>query len=595
MGLLKNVQSDRLKVMQDRLRAVGNMASEYVSLDKVRDLAGSFLNDAPFVLDEFMTEKVKAMRLADALGYAMDLALFAPSLFGQTAIDRARRGRKYRLREDIEAAGLLSSSVFRLVELVEDIGDGLFHARDLASDEALTIFDQKMSLREARRWVLRSCRFEGVVIAIGPVTPLSEGMLDAARPFIVPGRGLKNPLRCAEMLYRYFLCHYDPLDGMDADALKEAAFPFCAKDGRIHAIAARWALQERLLEPTAAEKKSLRQESYASPVLDALCGLGAAHNLKMSRHAAAYERVLLIQLETIHRRSSLGIRAGHEALDSLAATISKHIASGDIPHDAAGLFADLCRKAKLAVSSRSTDNSSRDELERVLGLIQALRSKTVDQGCTEEEALAAAEKVAELLDRYGLSLSEVDFKEQRCSGEGVETGRRRHGPLDVCVVTIAAFCDCRTWYEMTPSGTLRHIFFGMPADVAGARCLYEKVEEAFETETRAFKRSALYNDHHTSQRRTASRSFQVGLGHGICAKLDKLKADRLAASMKTTGRDLVPIKRAFIEDELSELGLTLSAKAFHGNKVLAKAYNTGRITGENLWWDEKIGVVAKAV
>ena len=49
-----------------------------------------------------------------------------------------------------------------------------------------------------------------------------------------------------------------------------------------------------------------------------------------------------------------------------------------------------------------------------------------------------------------------------------------------------------------------------------------------------------------------------------------------------------PIKHDLIEDELSELGLNLTAKSVRGNKVLAKAYNTGRITGENLEWDKKI-------
>ena len=583
-----NVNIDRLKTVQGRLGTVGKMATEHVSPDKVRDMAGSFLKEAALFPDAFMTEQVAAMQMTDALDCAVDLGLFTPSLSGQTAIDRARRSGKYKTADDIEAAGLLASAVFRLIELSEDVGGGLFRARDLACDEALTIFDPKMSLREGRRWALRGCLFEGVVIAVGPVTPLSESMLEAVRPFIVPGRGLKNPLRCAETLYRHFLRHSDPFDGIKAEALKEAAFPFDAEDGVIHAIAAKWAAHERLPEPTTEETKSLRRESYPPPVFEALCGLDAAHKLKMPHHAAAYERVLLIQLETIHRRSSLGIRAGYESLDGLTASINADIAFGAIPHEAADLFADLCRKAKLAASSRNADNANRDELERVLGRIQALRSKTVDQGCTEEEALAAAAKVAELLDRYGFSLSEIDLKEQRCSGEGVETDRRRHGPIDECAGTVAAFCDCRTWYEMTPAGTLRHIFFGLPADVAGARCLYEKVEEAFETETRAFKRSELYDDHHTSQRRSATTSFQAGLGHGICAKLDKLKVDRTTASLKTTGRDLVPIKHDLIEDELSELGLNLTAKSVRGNKVLAKAYNTGRITGENLEWDKKI-------
>ena len=51
------------------------------------------------------------------------------------------------------------------------------------------------------------------------------------------------------------------------------------------------------------------------------------------------------------------------------------------------------------------------------------------------------------------------------------------------------FLDRRTWYEMTPQGHIPHIFSGLPAGVPGARYLYEKIEEAFETETAAFEDS----------------------------------------------------------------------------------------------------------
>src|SRR3984893_2613560 len=63
------------------------------------------------------------------------------------------------------------------------------------------------------------------------------------------------------------------------------------------------------------------------------------------------------------------------------------------------------------------------DLARVIQRIQALRAKTVDQGCTEQEALASANKVAELLDRYGLSLSEIELRRQVCEGIGIDTER----------------------------------------------------------------------------------------------------------------------------------------------------------------------------
>ncbi|MEI6357527.1 MAG: DUF2786 domain-containing protein, partial [Verrucomicrobiota bacterium] len=100
------------------------------------------------------------------------------------------------------------------------------------------------------------------------------------------------------------------------------------------------------------------------------------------------------------------------------------------PPEARALFRQLKSRAVPAEDA---------ELDRLRGRIRALRAKTVEQGCTEEEALAAAEKVADLLDRYGLSLSELELRHQPCEGFGIDTGRKRSGPLDTIVPAIAEF------------------------------------------------------------------------------------------------------------------------------------------------------------
>ncbi len=90
--------------------------------------------------------------------------------------------------------------------------------------------------------------------------------------------------------------------------------------------------------------------------------------------------------------------------------------------------------------------------------------------------------MAELLDRYGLSLNELDLRRQSCEGVGIETGRKRRGPIDDCMTTIARFFDCRVWAETTAGGTLRYIFFGLPADVQAAVYLHDLIVLAFETD-----------------------------------------------------------------------------------------------------------------
>jgi Protein of unknown function (DUF2786) len=64
-------------------------------------------------------------------------------------------------------------------------------------------------------------------------------------------------------------------------------------------------------------------------------------------------------------------------------------------------------------------------LDRLKTRIQGLRSKTMDNGCTQAEALLAAAKVAELLDRYNLSLTDVEIRDAECEQREYETYRKK--------------------------------------------------------------------------------------------------------------------------------------------------------------------------
>src|SRR5947208_16015947 len=90
-------------------------------------------------------------------------------------------------------------------------------------------------------------------------------------------------------------------------------------------------------------------------------------------------------------------------------------------------------------------NASMDEhpnlaaLDKLKTRIQALRAKTIDNGCTEAEVLSAAAKVAQLLDRYDLSLTDVEIREAPCERLEYETRPKKRIPLDDCKSTVANF------------------------------------------------------------------------------------------------------------------------------------------------------------
>ena len=83
------------------------------------------------------------------------------------------------------------------------------------------------------------------------------------------------------------------------------------------------------------------------------------------------------------------------------------------------------------------------DLDKLKSRLQALRANTVAHGCTEEEALSAAAKVAELLDRHDMSLSDLEIREEPCEQSVIETGKKQRQPISACIPAIADYCDCK--------------------------------------------------------------------------------------------------------------------------------------------------------
>ena len=101
------------------------------------------------------------------------------------------------------------------------------------------------------------------------------------------------------------------------------------------------------------------------------------------------------------------------------------------------------------------------ERSRVKARIRALAEKTTSNGCTEAEALSAAEMVGRLLERYALTMEQVDLRKTPCVQLEVFAGRQRRRPIDGCVVAVPASAIARSglivasWVSATCSLALR--------------------------------------------------------------------------------------------------------------------------------------------
>jgi hypothetical protein len=528
-----------------------------------------------------------ALPAMEALALAGALTLFSPSLLGVAPIERFIRQSRANADDFTRGAlDALAQASFHLIRLKARRGPQKLGVEDLASGESLSLIDGDIpdSAVSACVAVWLAPLPSGDFAALGPLTPLDGGALVEGLSHVRPGKGMNNPRRCAAAVYRHVVRH----GGLRVEGLND--FPGDSRDEHANAEAqSECDALDRLAQAvrTAAEGEALSAETFAEArrlaapphLILALSRSIVARRKGHPDFAEAFSRIGFIMMETLDLRARVGSGGDGLSLDSLAAAIDRAIADRRLLEDARALF-DALRRRLVASSKRSSgaESAGDAELMRVLQRIQALRAKTVEQGCTEQEALASARKVAELLDRYGLSLSEVEMRDQTCLGFGIDTGRQRRAPIDDCMPIIALFCDCKVWTEVGAGDTIRFVFFGLPADVEAAHYLHDLIVATFATETDRFK--AQDATIASSQRRVTIRSFQIGLAHGIRDKLAGMKAERDAANRRLTGRDLVPLKASVVDEELEKLGLSFHAKAQNRKrKVAPDAYNAGRAAG----------------
>jgi len=512
---------------------------------------------------------------------ASDLALFMPSASGTTAIDRLTRHRKPADRHETAAMDALQHAKLRVMRVDERESRFDVRLHDLVSGENLRVADERISIRTKGLTVFgRTAPLAGGFFAlVGPITALDEATCALALGFRRPdGTGIGNPQRCAEAVYRHLVRHGGPvtsgLNRLSDDGQEDDGTPFDPDDSEIDGIAHRWARLDQNAALPAADVQRVREATSVDAVLDALASSVIARQSRLIRLADAYAEAVAIQIETIRLREANGISS--LSLAAVSGALSHAIVRHGMPTATRALFEELQRRGRPATSDRATDV----DLERLIQRIQALRAKTVEQGCTEQEALAAAEKVAELLDRYGLSLSTIELRRQVCQGVGIDTGRRRLGPIDDCVPAIAAFFDCRAWSERAASAPIRHIFFGLRADVEAAHYLYDLIERAFATETSRFARGEFYAELDSGERRSATNSFQIGLGRGIVSKLHSLRQERESTLQGSSGRQLIPIKSSVIDDEIARLGLHFRAGGRASKRyVMTDAFEAGKTAG----------------
>lgn len=202
--------------------------------------------------------------------------------------------------------------------------------------------------------------------------------------------------------------------------------------------------------------------------------------------------------------------------------------------------------------------SQSDELMKVKDRIRLLTERTVSNGCTEAEALQAAEMVGRLLDRYALSMSEIEVRQSVCVQRSVPLAGRQRRPVDACVPAVARFCDCKVWLTRERERP-EYVFFGFEEDVSLAIYLLAVVERGMGHELDAFRASR--PQLRGPDLRGASRRHQQGMAARIGERLDTMHRERgqRRHAEAPAGAALVVFKQATVEEAFRETRIRLTS------------------------------------
>ncbi len=214
--------------------------------------------------------------------------------------------------------------------------------------------------------------------------------------------------------------------------------------------------------------------------------------------------------------------------------------------------------------------SDSDERSKIAARIRALLAKTVENGCTEDEAVAAAQKAAEMLARYNLTVDEVKLRESPFSRH-----RERHDDevgdrLWKIADALAELTGVRYWAAR--AGEPAEInFFGFAHEVDVAKYLLEICARAMRAEYRRIGTDLRLLT--PVRRRWKLSAFLDGMSDTLASRLKALKEP---AKM---GTGLVVLRDSLID---AAIPFKLESRQTRRSRDFERTYRDGMQAGERV-------------
>jgi glycerophosphoryl diester phosphodiesterase len=225
-------------------------------------------------------------------------------------------------------------------------------------------------------------------------------------------------------------------------------------------------------------------------------------------------------------------------------------------------------RQKGAIANDDTRQPS--EHKKVVGRVKALLAKTLDNGCTEAETMAAMEKAAEIMAAH--DIAEGDLQQKR--DEHVVT--RHTGNIDRFKVrwnlcsAVATFTHCRAWRQVYDKTI---VLCGLESDTEFAEWLLGALADFVLREIESHLAERRRNGLPCS--RTVSASFMYGMTRRISERLLELSAQWIPS----TGKDVAVSPTARVEAFMKEEGIKVATVSSNYFAASHDCYAAGKAAG----------------
>jgi hypothetical protein len=194
----------------------------------------------------------------------------------------------------------------------------------------------------------------------------------------------------------------------------------------------------------------------------------------------------------------------------------------------------------------------------------------VDNGATEAEALVAAKKAAELLDKHNLTISDLEFKKTEGVIEDFKMKATRSTTVSKAATIIAEFTDTIVWLSRRAEAVYLS-YLGAPEDAKVAVYLTDIISRAMKTEWRTYR---------AANPGAVRGQFINGMAYRLQERLREIKAARNQVS--SDGTALVPLKRDMCAQWLADRGITLGQAKVRRSAEDAASYYAGFDAGDRV-------------